>query len=178
MLSMGLISILLVKILRKNQEPKSVARPTLDSLINIHGSPEYGLRICGRTYRRVKGGPPYYIAVPTTSLVLLAYEALPGTKTLVVCNTNDCTFREIPLGEAVFGDQIGYWAATKGRMGDTIESVSSNRVTLLSKGFRYVERSVLDLNDDTIHTVEVQSERNQIKLDWVTNQQLGFPAPQ
>jgi len=173
----GFIAVLVIGTLRKDPSPKSVTRPTLDSIINVHGSPEQGLRICGKTFRRVKGGPPYYMAVPTTPLVMLAYEPFPGAKTLVVCNTNDCTFREIPLGEAVFGDQIGYWAATKGQMGDTIESVSSNRVALLSKGLRYVERSLLDLNNDTIRVVEVQSERNQIILDIWTNQQPQAPNP-
>lgn len=154
---------------KRDPSPKSVTRPTLDSLINVHGSPEQGLRICGKTFRRVRGGPPYYITVPKTALVLLAYEPFPDARTLVVCNTNDCTFREIPLGEAVFGDQIGYWAATKGQMGDSIESVSSNRVMLLSRGFRYLERSVLDLDNDTIRVVEVQSERNQLSVDFLTN---------
>jgi len=101
--------------------------------------------------------------------VLLAYEPFPDAKTLVICNTNNCTFREIPLGEAVFGDQIGYWAATKAQMGDTVESVSSNRVTLLSKRFRYLERSVLDLENDSFRVVEIQSERNQINFNFLTN---------
>jgi hypothetical protein len=156
---------------RKDLSPKSVIWPTLDSLINVHGSPEQGLRICGRTFCKVKGGPPYYMNVPSTPFVLLAYEPFPGAKTLVVCNTNDCTFREIPLGEAAFGDQIGYWAVTKGQMGDTVESVSSNRVMLLSKRLRYLERSVLDLENDSFRVVEVQSERNQISFDFLTNQQ-------
>jgi hypothetical protein len=107
--------------------------------------------------------------------VLLAYEPFPDSRTLVVCNTNDCTFREIPLGDAVFGDQIGYWAATKGQMGDTVESVSSNHVMLLSKGFRYLERSVLDLDNETIRVVEVQSEHNPIRFDFLTNQQPQSP---
>lgn len=154
---------------RKDPSPKSVSRPTLDSLINVHSSPEQGLRICGRTFRKVKGGPPYYMNVPSTPFVLLAYEPFPDAKTLVICNTNNCTFREIPLGEAVFGDQIGYWAATKAQMGDTVESVSSNRVMLLSKRFRYLERSVLDLENDSFRVVEIQSERNQINFNFLTN---------
>jgi len=160
---------------RKSQIPRSVTRPTLDSILNVHGSPEQGLRICGRTFRRVKGGPPYYVAVPTMSLVLLAHEPVPGTRTLVVCNTNDCTFQAIPLGEIVFGNQIGVWDATKGQMGDMVESVSSNRLSLLSKGFRYVERSVLDLNNNTLRVVEVQSERNQTDLDFWPSQQPQAP---
>lgn len=160
---------------RKDPSPKSVTRPTLDSLINVHGSPEQGLRICGKTFRKVKGGPPYYMNVPSTPFVLLAYEPFPDAKTLVVCNTNDCTFREIPLGEAVFGDQIGYWAVTKAQMGDTVESVFSNRVMLLSKRLRYLERSVLDLENDSFRVVEVQSERNQIGFDFLTNQQPQSP---
>jgi len=173
----GVSTILVVFTSRKEPTPKSVTTPTLDSVINVHGSPEQGLRICGKTFRKVKGGPPYYLVVPSTSLVLLAYESFPGGKSLVVCNTNDCTFREIPLGEIVFGNQIGYWTATKGEMGDTIESVSSNRVALLSKGLRYTERSELDLNNYTIHVVEVQSERNRISLDIWTNQEPHATNP-
>lgn len=156
---------------KKDPSPKSVTRPTLESLINVHGSPEQGLRICGKTFRRVRGGPPYYITVPNTPFVLLAYEPFTDVRTLVVCNTNECTFREIPLGEAVFGNQIGSWAATKGQMGDTIESVSSNNVMLLSKGFRYLERAVLDLDNDTIRVVEVQSDLFPKIVDFLTNQQ-------
>lgn len=156
--------------------PKSVTWPTLDSIINVHGSPEQGLRICGKTFHRVRGGPPYYIAVPTTPLLLFAYEPFPDCRTLVVFNTNDCTFREIPLGDSVFGDMIGYWEATKGQSGDTVESVSSNRVMLLSKGFRYLERSVLDLDAQTICVVEVQSEHKHIPFDFLTNQQQQ-PSP-
>ena len=62
-------------------------------------------------------------------------------------------------------------------MGDTIESVASNRVMLLSKGFRYLERSVLDLDNDTIRVVEVQSERNQLSVDVLTNLQPHTPSP-
>ncbi|HOK78328.1 MAG TPA: hypothetical protein PLW35_11480 [Verrucomicrobiota bacterium] len=179
LLSVAVLAALAVGVMvftsRRDPSPKSVTRPTLDSLINVHGSPEQGLRICGKTFRRVRGGPPYYITVPTTPLVLFAYEPFPGARTLVVCNTNDCTFREIPLGNAVFGDQIGYCAATKGQMGDTVESMSSNHVMLLSKGFRYLERSLLDLDKDTILVVEVQSEHKQIPFDFLTNQQPRSP---
>jgi hypothetical protein len=132
--------------------------------------------MCGRTFRRVRGGPPYYIGVPTTPLVILVYEQQPSVRMLVVCNTNDCSFREIPLGDAVFGDQIGYWTATKGQMGDTIESVSSNRIALLSKGFRYLERSVLDLEKNAISVVQVESEWRPRTFDFVSSQALGPPT--
>ncbi len=159
---------------RRDTSPKPVTRPTVDSLINVHGSPEQGLRICGKTFRRVRGGPPYYLNVPNTPVVLFAYEPVPGARTLVVCNTNDGTFREIRLGEAVFGDQIGYWAGTQGQMGDTVESVSSNHVLLLSKSFRYVERSLLDLEQNTLRIVEVQSEDRRINFNVLTNEQPRF----
>jgi len=162
---------------KKDPSPKSITRSTLDSIINVHGSPEQGLRICSKTFRRVKGGPPYYVAVPGTPLVLFAYEPFAGTKTLVVCNTNDCTFQEISPGNVRFGELIGYWNSTGGKMGDTVESVESNRVILASKSFSYVERSVLDLKDSTIHVLELQSDRNQISLDLWTNQQPQVPNP-
>lgn len=177
---LGLTAVLVVWLLlhrKPDAVPRPVERPTLDSIINVHGSPEQGLKVCGQTFRRVRGAPPYFIGITNTKLVLFAYEPVKGTRMLVVCNTNDCSFREIPLGEAVFGDQIGYWSATKGQMGDVVESVSSNRIALLSKGFRYVERSMLDLNTDTIRVVEVQNERNQITLDLWTNQQPQAPSP-
>jgi hypothetical protein len=148
---------------------RTVQRPTLDSLINVHGSPEEGLKVCGRTFRRVRGAPPYFIEVTNTDLILFSYEPVKGARTLVVLHTNECLFREIPLGEAVFGNQIGYWRATKGQMGDTVESVLSNRMVLLSKGVRYAERSVLDLNSNTIRVVEVQSDRG---LNFWTNASL------
>ena len=177
--SMVLVVLVVVAVVftaRKDPVPKSVTRPTLDSIINVHGSPEQGLRICGRTFRRVKGGPPYFIPVPAMPLVLLAYEPSPGNKTLVVCNTNDCTFQEIPLGEIAFGNQIGVWDATKGQMGDIVDSVTSNRLSLLHKGFRYVERSMLDLNDGSIRVLEVQSDlRPSIVLDFWTNQMPQAP---
>jgi hypothetical protein len=175
--AVSLIAALLLWRSGTRRHPELVTRSTVESLINVHGSPERRLSICGRTFSHLKGGPPYYIAVPTNPLVLFAYEPVKGARTLVVCNTNDCSFREIPLGEAAFGDQIGYWSATKGRMGDLVESVSSNRIALLSKGFRYLERSVLDLNNDTFRVVEVQSERNQISLDIWTNQQQPSANP-
>lgn len=173
----ALLTVAVVVTSRKDPSPKAVTRPTLDSIINVHGSPEQGLRICGKTFRRVKGGPPYYITIPTTPLVLFAYESFPGTKALIVCNTNDCTFREISPDNVRFGERIGYWNATGGKMGDTVESVESNRVVLISKSFSYVERSVLDLKDDTIRVLELQSERNQIILDLWTNQQQQAPSP-
>jgi len=152
--------------------PKVFQRPTLDSLINIHGSPEEGLKLCGKSFRRVRGSPPYFLHVTNTSLLLFAYEPFKGTRMLVVCDTNDCSFREIPLGESVFGNQIGDWSPTKGQLGDIVESGSSNRLVLLSKGFRYLERSVLDLESETLRVVEVQSERDKFLLDIWTN-----PAP-
>jgi hypothetical protein len=172
---LGLAICLLVWFLIKEKPrvvPMSVKRPTLDSLINVHGSPEQGLRVHDRTFRRVRGAPPYYVAATNTPLLLFAYEPTKGSRVLVVFNTNDLSFREIPLGKAVFGDQIGYWTATKGQMGDIVESVSSNRLVLLSKGFRYVEKSVVDLSDETIRIVEAQSEFNQMGLSIWTNQQL------
>lgn len=160
---------------KSDSAPEPVTRPTLDSIINVHGSPEQGLRICGRTFRRVRGAPPYYIGVPTTSLVILAYEQQPSVRVLVVCDTNDCSFREIPLGDSVFGDQIGYWTATKGQMGDTIESVSSNRIALLHKGFRYLERSVLDLEKNEISVVQVESELQPRTFDFLSSQAVSPP---
>lgn len=150
--------------------PKSVTRATVESILNVHGSPEQGITICGQLFRRVKGGPPYYLVVTNTTLVLFAYEPAPGSKALVVCNTNDCTFREVPVGDAIFGDQIGYWEATNGEMGDTVEVVSSNQLSLLSKGFRYVEKSILDLDQRTLRVVEVQSEHNRGNWGFWTNQ--------
>lgn len=163
--------------LQKDPSPHSVTRPTLESILNVHGSPKRGLRICGRTFFRVKGGPPYYVAVPTTPFVLLAYESHSGDRTLVVCDTNECSFREIPLGDVVFGGQIGFWSATNGQMGDTVESVSSNRIVLVSKGFRYVERSLLDLNNDTIRVVDVDNQRHQIHLKSWMHEQLPAQGP-
>ena len=154
---------------RSDHAPKSVTRPALDSIINIHGSPEQGLNVCGKTFRNVRGGPPYYLAVTNTGLLLFAYEPATGGPILVVCDTNDRTFREIPLGDSVFGSQIGDWEATQGRMGDIVESVSSNRLFLLHKGFRYLERSVLDLESERIRVVQAQSEWNQLNLDTGTN---------
>lgn len=40
---------------------------------------------------------------------------------------------------------------------------------LLSKRFRYLERSVLDLENDSFRVVEIQSERNQINFNFLTN---------
>jgi len=155
---------------RKDLSPRAVKRPTLDSLINVHGSPEQGLRVCGKTFRRVRGAPPHFIAVTNTALMLFAYEPFEGTRMLVVCNTNNCSFREIPLGNSVFGNQIGYWGPTKGQMGDIVESVSSSRLSLLAKGFRYVERSELNLSNYTIRITEVQTDvRPPIALDPRTN---------
>ena len=165
LIAAAVVSSVIVFALRRTQGPKAATRPTLDSTINVHGSPEQGLRICGKTFRRVKGVPPYYIPVPNMPLVLLAYEPDHGKNTLVVCNTNDCTFLQIPLGEAVFGNQIGYWEATKGQMGDTVESASSNRLALLSKGFRYIERSLLDLTNGSLRVVEVRSDLNSLDFD-------------
>jgi hypothetical protein len=48
-------TILFVFTCGKDPTPSSVTRPTLDSVIDVHGSPEQGLRICAKTFREVKG---------------------------------------------------------------------------------------------------------------------------
>lgn len=175
LIGLGLISALIGIALiwpQREQSPNLVERPTIDSLINIHGSAEKGLKICGRTFRGVHGAPPYYLHVTNSSQLLFAYEPFKGTKLLVVCDTNDCSFQEIPLGNAVFGNGIGYWGPTKGKMGDIVERSSSNRLTLLAQGFRYIERSVLDLNDNTFRIVEVQCDLGPPLIpDFPTNPQ-------
>ena len=130
----------------KSGTPHPEERPTRESKASIHGSPEEGLEICGRTFYGVKGGPPYYLQVTNSPYVLFCYSNAAAAKVLVLCDTNRCTWRELPLGnKVVFGERIGYWGATKGRMGDYVESISTNSLSLVSKSFRYEERAVLDL---------------------------------
>ena len=57
-----------------------------------------------------------------------------------------------------------------GKVGDTVESVKSNEVILVSKSFRYVERSVLDLTDDSIRVLEFRSKKSEINFDSESNQ--------
>ncbi len=154
---------------RSTRSPEVLSRPSIENIINVHGAEKKSLRICGRTFHNLMGGPPYYIAVTNTSLILFAYEPTKGSRTLIICDTNDYTFREIALHDCVFGDQIGYWNATNGKMGDTVESSTSNRLYVLSKGFKYTERAVVDLTAGSVRVVGVQSEYNKPGLDNLTN---------
>ena len=149
--------------------PRIITRSTIESRLNVHGSPEQSLRICGETFRHLRGVPPYYLGVSNTDLILFAYGATRETSMLVICNTNDCTIREAPLGRSIFGDQIGYWIPNKGVMGDMIESVSSNQVFLLSKRLRSMERSVLNLDTSTLRIIETQDDRVPLRIDIGTN---------
>ena len=78
------------------------------------------------------------------------------------------TLRGTTCGVA-FGDQIGYWRPGREETGDIIESFASNRLHLLHKGFRYVERSLLDLSSGSFTVVQVESELRPTNFDaWPT----------
>jgi hypothetical protein len=165
-----MIIIALAFALRRSPVPELHERRSLFSLINVHGLTKRDLIVCGRTFANVKGGPPYYINVTNTSYLLFAYEPSPDAKALVLCDTNDCTFKEAQCPEdLVFGNDIGYWAATKGRVGDYVESAVSNRLFLLSSDPHYTERSVWDTSKGIIRILDVQSERGLVHLNIETN---------
>jgi hypothetical protein len=79
-------------------------------------------------------------------------------------DTNSCTIHEVPLGRSIFGAQLGA-APAPCDLCDTVESVSSNTITLVSRGFDFFERSILDLNEDTFRVMETQSEWRRPRLD-------------
>ena len=138
---------------------KPTVRPTFDSMINIHGSPRRGLRVCGKHFSDLMGDPSFWMPVPDSSLILFACHLDGSQRVLVVCNTNTCAFDVIPLYSARFGHQIGRKIFPPENWGDTIESVSSNKVVLVSVGFKYREKAILDLSEKSVWVVELWDER-------------------
>jgi hypothetical protein len=99
------------------------------------------------------------MALEDTGFIVFAYRPEPRERMLVLCNTNTCMFDEIPLYNARFGGQIGRGLSAKSDWGDRIESVTSNKVVLVSIGFKYREKSILDLQDKSIRVIELHDER-------------------
>ena len=138
--------------------PKATVRPTIDSLINVHGSPRRGLRVCGKHFTDVIGTPPFWMPVPNTPFILFARRLETQDRILVMCDTNTCTFDEIPLYRTFFGNQIGRQPTAPDNWGDIVESVKSNKVVLRSTGAQYVEKSVLDLDERSIRVIEFKND--------------------
>jgi len=158
--AVGLIAtIFVVRRESKREIVKPTVSPTLDSLINVHGSPKRGLRVCGKHFTDLMGLPPFWMPVQDTGLILFAYRPGPGERLLVLCDTNACTFHEIPLYNTRFGNNIGRKILSGEDWGDRIESIDSNNVVLVSIGFKYREKSALDLREKSIRVLELHDER-------------------
>lgn len=149
--------------------PQSRDRPTLDSLLNVHGSPVHTLSVCGKKFSGVRGASPFILSVSNTSLLIFCYEPKKGAPSLVICDTNDCSFREIALTGLGFGERIGLWEKSHGQIGDVVESVSSNEVVLLSRSHGFMERSVLRLEPLSIRAIETKNNHSLVPADIWTN---------
>ena len=151
---------------RSDTTPKTVEWHTATELLNVHDSPQRGLNVFGRTFKNIMGGPPYYLTVSNTDFLIFAYQPDTESRYLVLCNTNDRTFKEIRIPRNIlFGGQIGYWEATHGKGGDHVEVVNSNTILLLNHSFEYEESSLLDIAAGTIKLQSVGGERGTIIID-------------
>jgi hypothetical protein len=150
---------------RQNNNPKTIQRQTLESMVNIHGSPKTLFSVCGRNFPNPAGGPPYYLPVPGTNLIVFAYTAHEGDKAIVICQTNRCTFQEIAGAHSVFGNKIGYWEASDGKWGDRIEKVVSHKIFVSSESLHDTQKAIIDLDRNSIEVTETISDRNILRLD-------------
>ena len=154
--------------------PRLRATSTIESRLNIHGSKHESLTVCGRSFPSPQGAPPYYLVVSDLHGILFVYEPAAGDRRLVYCDTNACQFIEVNLQNTTFGSQIGYWEATGGKMGDVVESVISNRVSLLSKRFNYSERVIFDLEMVRFSVTERDGLFTRSYLEMPTNYNQGI----
>ncbi len=160
--------------------PKVVDRPTLDSLINVHGSERRELQVCGRTFRDISHAGRGYVSISNSDLILFVCGTDLRPKRLVIVNTNDCDIIEILLDDVWFDGNFRSKPDPSQRIADYVEDYRSNQVFLVSKNFEYFERSVVDLTRGTIRVIERDQFDKQIDLSpWIypTNVTKDRPSP-
>src|SRR5437660_2780135 len=82
--------------------PKTIDSPTIEGMLNVHGSNRRDLKICNRTFRDIWKGGLGYAIVPKSALILFVYPQSSDDKALVVVDTNTCCVLEIPLRNVRF----------------------------------------------------------------------------
>ena len=97
----------------------------MESILNVHGSPEMVLEVNGRVFRHVYGGTKGYALVPGKASILFVTDGADRDstqRTIHVYNTNSNDDIQIEAPKIFFGFSIGF--------GEYIQSVSNNVVVI------------------------------------------------
>jgi len=120
----------------------------------VHSSRPSYLTVLGRTYRAVRGTPPYYIAVPSLASILFVTEGPSHQVTYHLVNLTTKEHIEFDGGTSGFGGHIGAPRKSGEPFTDYVESVVSNRLTLVKCTTSWIEKTVLNLRTHKIESEE------------------------
>ncbi len=87
---------------KNESHPETVLVPTINSLINIHGSERRDLKVCGHLFKGVSRAGLGYADVVNTHFIVFVYGETEQARSIGVVDTNTCDVREIPLTESSF----------------------------------------------------------------------------
>lgn len=118
-----------------------------------HASGSNYLMVDGKTYRGVRGLAPYYLEVPGMNAILFVTEE-SGRITFHIHDFS--TKEDIQIvGGSGFGWGIGGERTLSGKYRDDIESVVSNRITLVRKTLDGQVATVLNLSTKSVEGSEI-----------------------
>ena len=155
-----------------------MSSPTVDSLINIHGSGRRDLKICGRRFKGVSKAGLGYSAVPNTHLILFVFGESEQARNIGVVDTNTCTVTEIPLTRSSFVGNFPLHPSPSKQILDYVEKFESNHIFVVHKSFEFFERSVIDLDQKTIRVVYTDSAERRASMAWLNGSQNPNSLPQ
>jgi hypothetical protein len=125
----------------------SIRRP-LDVLA-VHSGPDNFVSVDGRTYRHVRGLPPYYLRLDRLDSILIVTDAGDDSVELHIIKIGSWAEIRIPGKKLSFGGEIGYTNSH-----ESVEKEDSREIVLLTRYPNGTKRVFLDLDNKKVARIE------------------------
>jgi hypothetical protein len=121
---------------------------------NVHGSKTTYLIVNGKTYKGVRGTPPYYLDIPQLNSILFVTEERNGKVTFHLANLQ--TKKEIAIDgdESGFGGHIGSKKKPGEIMSDYVEKVEPPRVLIAKRSLNWTEITTLNVDSKKVERLD------------------------
>jgi hypothetical protein len=103
------------------------------NVVFAHLSEEYFIRVGGRTYRRVRGLPPFYLTLPQLKSILFVTDVGDDGAGFHIVRTSDWATVTIQGEKLSFGSNIGMQSPPGSSYTDFVEKEDSGELVLATK---------------------------------------------
>jgi hypothetical protein len=126
----------------------------LTDVINVHSGRERFIRVGKKTYRRVRGSPPFYLPLPQLQSIIFVTESANGAAELHIFGTGDGKEVKIHANKLYFGNNIGGQKIPGSAYSDYVEKESPTELVLATSYPRLKISIHIDLKAGKIAKVQ------------------------